>query len=376
MAATNFTPISLYYSSTASAVPTAGNLVAGELALNNNDGKLFYKDSAGVVQTLATKATGSIGGSNTQVQYNNNGVLGGSANFVFDGTNVGIGTASPSSPLDVVQKTSDSTYALQLRGYTTGADGTRTANIRAVDSAAGNWANMGSYATSWIWNYQGVAERMRIDSSGNVGIGNTSPSAPLDIANTNSTSIAWQRTGVSAKKWGFVSDNSTTYLSNLTDGIANVIFPNAGGIQFNNSSAVTNSTLNDYETGSFSPTILFGGANAGQTFANGPNGRYVKIGKFVYITIGWYFTNKGSSTGNMTIGNLPFTADNFGFYGTYSPINLSGLTSVPNNIVMVGTNGGTSYINVYQGDCGTTLTNSNVSNGTYGIIGFSYTANF
>jgi hypothetical protein len=57
MAATNFTPISLYYSSTASAVPTAGNLVAGELALNNLDGKLFYKDSAGVVQTMATKAT-------------------------------------------------------------------------------------------------------------------------------------------------------------------------------------------------------------------------------------------------------------------------------------------------------------------------------
>jgi hypothetical protein len=56
MAATNFTPISLYYSATASATPTAGNLVAGELALNTNDGKLFYKDSSGVVQTLASKA--------------------------------------------------------------------------------------------------------------------------------------------------------------------------------------------------------------------------------------------------------------------------------------------------------------------------------
>jgi len=56
MAATGFTPISLYYTTTASAVPTAGNLVAGELALNNNDGKLFYKDSSGVVQTIASKA--------------------------------------------------------------------------------------------------------------------------------------------------------------------------------------------------------------------------------------------------------------------------------------------------------------------------------
>ena len=56
MAQTNYTPISLYYSATASATPTAGNLVAGELALNTNDGKLYYKDSSGVVQTLASKA--------------------------------------------------------------------------------------------------------------------------------------------------------------------------------------------------------------------------------------------------------------------------------------------------------------------------------
>ena len=56
MAQTGFTPISNYYSATAAAVPTAGNLIAGELAINTADGKLFYKDSAGVVQTMASKA--------------------------------------------------------------------------------------------------------------------------------------------------------------------------------------------------------------------------------------------------------------------------------------------------------------------------------
>ena len=55
MAQTGFTPISNYYSATATNVPTAGNLVAGELAINTADGKLFYKDSAGVVQTMASK---------------------------------------------------------------------------------------------------------------------------------------------------------------------------------------------------------------------------------------------------------------------------------------------------------------------------------
>ena len=56
MAQSGYTPLSLYYSATATSTPTAGNLVAGELALNTADGKLFYKDSSGVVQVIASKA--------------------------------------------------------------------------------------------------------------------------------------------------------------------------------------------------------------------------------------------------------------------------------------------------------------------------------
>jgi len=56
MSQSGYTPIALYSSGTASATPTAGNLVSGELAINYADGKLFYKDSSGVVQTLASKA--------------------------------------------------------------------------------------------------------------------------------------------------------------------------------------------------------------------------------------------------------------------------------------------------------------------------------
>ena len=53
MAATSFTPISLYYSTTASAVPLAADLVPGELAININDGKLYFENSSGVVTLLA-----------------------------------------------------------------------------------------------------------------------------------------------------------------------------------------------------------------------------------------------------------------------------------------------------------------------------------
>lgn len=55
MAQAGFTPFSLYSSSTASAAPTAGNLAAGELAINTADGKLFYKDNLNAVQIIGYK---------------------------------------------------------------------------------------------------------------------------------------------------------------------------------------------------------------------------------------------------------------------------------------------------------------------------------
>jgi hypothetical protein len=57
MSQTGFTPIQLYRTTTASAVPLVSNLADGELAINTNDGKLYYKDSSGAVQVIATKAT-------------------------------------------------------------------------------------------------------------------------------------------------------------------------------------------------------------------------------------------------------------------------------------------------------------------------------
>jgi len=59
MAQAGFTPISLYFSSTAAAVPTSGNLVDGEIALNTADMKLYAKNSAGTVTLLASSAGAS-----------------------------------------------------------------------------------------------------------------------------------------------------------------------------------------------------------------------------------------------------------------------------------------------------------------------------
>ena len=56
MAQATYTPISLYHSTTAAATPSAVNLVAGELALNTTDEKLYFKNTAGTVKLLASNA--------------------------------------------------------------------------------------------------------------------------------------------------------------------------------------------------------------------------------------------------------------------------------------------------------------------------------
>jgi hypothetical protein len=57
MAQATYTPIQLCFSTTAAAIPTSGNLANGELAINIQDEKLYFKNAAGTVKLLASNAT-------------------------------------------------------------------------------------------------------------------------------------------------------------------------------------------------------------------------------------------------------------------------------------------------------------------------------
>jgi hypothetical protein len=67
-------------------------------------------------------------------------------------------------------------------------------------------------------------------------------------------------------------------------------------------------TLDDYEKGTFTPTVRFGGNSVGITYSV-RQGAYTKIGNLVYISMSIVLTSKGSSTGSISIGALPFTCN-------------------------------------------------------------------
>jgi membrane-bound inhibitor of C-type lysozyme len=143
MAQTGYSKVQIYSSSTATHTPSAGNLTndtnGSELAINITDGKLFYKDNSGTVQVLATKGSGVVGGSNTQVQYNSSGTFAGSANLTFDGTT--LTSSGFSGPLNgTVGATTANTGAFTTLSASSTVSGTGFSTYLASPPAIGGTA--------------------------------------------------------------------------------------------------------------------------------------------------------------------------------------------------------------------------------------------
>lgn len=94
----------------------------------------------------------------------------------------------------------------------------------------------------------------------------------------------------------------------IVDG--NLVIGTAGkGIDFSsdpNAPGMTSELLDDYEEGTFTPTLAFGGASTGITYAVN-SGSYTKIGRLVTGRFVMVLSSKGSATGIADIAGLPFT---------------------------------------------------------------------
>lgn len=65
-------------------------------------------------------------------------------------------------------------------------------------------------------------------------------------------------------------------------------------------------TLDDYEEGTWTPDVQFGGAKVGITYSS-QIGYYTKVGRLVTVNAQIVLTSKGTSVGAVTIAGLPFT---------------------------------------------------------------------
>ena len=68
----------------------------------------------------------------------------------------------------------------------------------------------------------------------------------------------------------------------------------------------TANLLDDYEEGTWTMVLTFGGASVGITYAS-QTGGYTKVGDSVRVSGFMVLTNKGTSTGNVLLEGLPFT---------------------------------------------------------------------
>ena len=184
-------------------------------------------------------------------------------------------------------------------------------------------------------------ERLRIDSSGRVGVNVTSPgclSGGIHAVHANDEGTPtftggevaiFQRNfnnaqgchigiiggslGSSSINFGDVDDadrgkldysHNGDFMRFYTNAGERVRIQSAGGISFNGDSTQANA-LDDYEEGTWTIGLTFGGANTGMAIGR-RDGVYVKIGNLVHVTGTMQLTNKGSSTGQARLTGLPY----------------------------------------------------------------------
>ena len=102
-----------------------------------------------------------------------------------------------------------------------------------------------------------------------------------------------------------------TFGATTITGLLNISGAAAGQIQFpgtQNPSANVN-TLDDYEEGTWTPGISFGGGVVGITYST-QVAAYTKIGNHVSLGASIILSNKGSSTGGASLTGFPFPTQN------------------------------------------------------------------
>ena len=196
---------------------TSGGTGVGNAMLSATTAGLYLSLNGAAPVALGANVPG---GSSTQVQFNNAGAFGGSANFVWDNVNnrLGIGTATPLAPLQtslvststineigaIIERTGGLASGL-ARGvgivFKDASNATLVGGVAGIREGPGNdWAGgLGFFtnaaASSSSTTFANLNERMRISGNGNVGIGTITPAQTLHVKSASNEIFSDATTG-------------------------------------------------------------------------------------------------------------------------------------------------------------------------------------
>jgi hypothetical protein len=180
-------------------------------------------------------------------------------------------------------------------------------------------------ANTLAWSAGGT-EGVRLDSSGNLGIGTSSPATKLHIntgaAGYGVTIAASSQTGITYQLGIDSNSNLAIYDTSAAaqrlvlspTGLLQLAAGNTGGgVALNNAANTSPTVLDWYEEGTFTPTLTGIGTPTYTT----QSGSYTRIGNVVHfnITLNW---TGGTNGAGITVASLPFTAA-----GVNTPVSVS-----------------------------------------------------
>jgi hypothetical protein len=235
-----------------------------------------------------------------------------------------------------------------------------------------------------------------VDTAQNVGIGTASPAAfggtNLQVQNSTLASVLWTNGTITGQLLcssgaevtiGSRSNHPLRFGTNDTERMrvlttGNILSLSGGsttatgtGIAFpaTQSASSDANTLDDYEEGTWTPTIILNGTSSGITYQY-QTGRYTKIGNQVTIFMYIQLTNKGSSVGNLDIGGLPFASANISAFYTGGAIRIGATTGLVGAAQFYcSPNQTTLALEIVSN---TRITNANISSSSDFSLGWSY----
>jgi len=250
-------------------------------------------------------------------------------------------------------------------------------NITASNTIAGTSATLsGTLAVT------GNSTANSINLGGRtLGAGGTPLGVNFSSAATNGMQINDTNSGNLGGMLGFYSGSGTGTLraniQNANNAGVHMCVGTGGSIVFDQTGYTAANALDDYEEGTWSPVLDFGGGSTGISYST-QSGKYTKIGNVVHFSFRLYLSSKGSSTGHAAVSGFPFAADAMPTGGVFQLTPARGWlgdNDEPMYLYFAGGTRMTMYQNDWDGTANAAVDHSQFANNTELELTASYFTN-